>query len=110
MTTVTIEEMKLALLREEIVPRLEKAVANLDKLAACAKDKGQIVLEARLSNKAKGFQKVIDDQGERLTFARNERDALVITEFIRITAENETNEATKSGMLMGRDYVFGYLR
>ena len=104
--TGTIAIEKLDILKDEIVDRLNGAVNTLRTMAS--DNLASLETQERLTRKADGVQAVLDAQSERLVNVSSVENAYIITEFIRIEAEDK-NTDVKAGMMLARGYVLEYL-
>lgn len=105
MTNATLTP-EIALLREDVVPRLTKNMRTLFDLSTATTSDPKNAL--RLAYKAVAIQKVIREQGERLQNVKTEYDVAIIVEMIRISANYA--DADKDGTQLAIDHILDYLR
>lgn len=104
MTTTDIQNQKVALLRDDIINRLNDAVFNLLVLRDITLNNDN---RARLDAKAAAVQAIRDEDGERLTNVQTEEDVVTLAALIK--AKHDAPEA-QAGVQLVVDYMLGYIR
>ena len=108
MTNITNDNNAVVdLFTTEIAAKFRAGVTALKQNAANTADVDEKV---RLIDKAHGLQKVLDNQGERLTNVRTQADILTMADLILMDAAIEQNTASQSGMLLAVGYITDFLR
>lgn len=103
-----IVEAKLALLRDEMSPRMVEAVHVLDGLVAEAERNGDVDKVERLRHKIRGVETVIDQEGERLANVQTMEDAVTISEFVLLRAQTE-HQHVAEGIRLAHSYLLSHL-
>jgi hypothetical protein len=105
MTITDIQNQKVALLRDDIISRLDSAVFNL--LVLRDTTLGGDDSYARLDAKADAIQAIRYEDGERLTNVQTEEDVVTLAALIK--TKHDAPEA-QAGVQLVVDYMLGYIR
>lgn len=102
MTTIQIPQ-NIILANEDMVPRCEQAIINLNALAAKA---GTEEEQERLNNKSDGVRATLEAQRERFQNMKDNRDVAALAVMIEIVADGKHLDGVK----LVQGYLMEYVR